>query len=210
MGDAHADDPPGTDPAGASIRAPFASIPRAAGDRITATTAAVLWAAARKMAGELDAAMRARGGAPVEGVRPDPAWEPFVGRWLDRDDAGALRGVVTFSPVAGGHLLLRRVALLAGEFAGHENIMLITPASEGRAAECMYYDTEGYIVLYTATPSADGRGFELESEPVEGAPRYRQTWRFDDPDTLRVAFAFAAAGGGEPEPHSGGALRREA
>jgi hypothetical protein len=198
MGDPRDSGPAAT---AAPRRAAVVRIPAAAGDRLGRASAALIWAGAREMAASL-------GDVAPTSERFAPAWDALVGRWIDRGEGGAIRGIVTFSYVLQGHMLLRRGALVPQDQSLHEDLMLVTPASDGRGAECMYYDSEGYVVTYGATWTDDGRGLDLVSEPEAGAPSYRQAWRFDDPDTLRVAFDFAKAGGGDLLHHAEGLLHR--
>jgi len=188
--------------AAAPRRAAVVRIPAAAGDRLGRAGAALVWGAARAMATSLGSAA-----APASS-RFAPPWDALVGRWIDRGEGGAIRGIVTFAYALDGQMLVRRGALVPQEQGLHADLMLITPAPDGRGADGLYHDSEGHVIAYAATWTDDGRGLDLVSEPEAGAPSYRQAWRFDDPDTLRVAFDFAAAGGGALARHAEGVLRR--
>jgi hypothetical protein len=208
MGGDHAEIPvEAAAPLFAPRRAAVVRIPPAAGDRMSPACAAVVWAAARKMAAELGASVPARADSDEAAIHAAVGWQALLGRWIDEGDDGAIRGIVTFSTAPDGRMLVRRGALLTGAGATHEDLMLITPEADGRGADCMYQDSEGHVIQYTATWT-DGRGLELASVPDAAAPRYRQSWSFDDADTLRVVFEFARAGGGELMRHSEGRLRR--
>ena len=186
---------------GATERGAVVRIPPAAGDRMAPACAAVVWAAARKMAAELDA-------STGRSALPTGAWDAFLGRWADPEAGGGVGGVVTFSAALDGRMLVRRGAVMPSGGAGHEDLMLITPEADGSGADCMYQDSEGHVIQYAATWTDDGRGLELASVPSEDSPRYRQSWRLADADTLHVSFEFAPAGGAELAQYSQGALRR--
>ena len=188
-------------PAVATRRAAVVRIPPAAGDRMSPACAAVVWAAARRMAAEVAAAAQ-------ESVAAPAGWEALLGRWVDKDDDGAIRGIVSFTAALGGRMVVRRGALVPRGGATHEDLMLITPEGDARGADCMYQDSAGHVIQYAATWTDGGRGLELASASGADEPRYRQTWRLDDPDTLHVTFEFAPAGGGPLQRHSEGPLKR--
>jgi len=181
-------------------RAAVVRIPSATGDRLSPASAAVIWAGARDMAAQVL-------GPGRESVTAPAGWEAFLGRWVDKDKDGAIRGIVSFTAALEGRMVVRRGALVA-RGARHEDLMLITPAEDGRGAECMYMDSAGYAIRYLATWTDGGRCLELASDSDAGEPRYRLTWRFDDPDTMRVTFELAPAGDGPLVRYAEGPLRR--
>jgi len=182
-------------------RAAIVRIPEVAGDSVGPAAAAVLWAAARKMAAKVS-------GAGQDPVTAPAGWNDLLGRWVDKDDDGAIRGIVSFTAALGGRMLVRRGALVPRGGATHEDLMLITLDKDGRGARCLYQDSAGYLIDYVATWMDGGRGLELASVSGADEPRYRQAWRFDDPDTLHVTFEFAPPGGGPLVRHSEGPLKR--
>jgi hypothetical protein len=182
-------------------RAAVVRIPATAGERPGPAAAALLWSAARGMAAALGDE------APASSCFA-PAWDALAGRWIDRGEGGEIRGVVTFTYALKGQMLVRRGALVPQGLSLHEDLMLITPAADGRGAECLYHDSEGHVIAYAAAWTDDGRGLELVSEADAGASSYRLAWRFDDPDTLRVAFDVTVAGSGATVRCAEGLLRR--
>jgi len=188
---------------------------------MSAAGAAVIWAAALGLASAVSTQPAERSRRErLPGERPPPAfapqWDAFVGRWRGEGDGLPWHGVggaAIFAYELDGRVLTRRSVVDYPGEAGregvhHEDLIQVYPAPGGIDAEAMYYDNEGHVIHYAATWTSDARTLVLQSLSEEDAPRYRQTWRFEDDDTLRLDFDVAGPGSAEFTHCASGTLRR--
>lgn len=74
----------------------------------------------------------------------------------------------------------------------HDDLMVIY-ASDGDGVRADYYDNEGHVIRYSVTVSAAGEAFFV-SDIVQGAPRFRLSYKLGSDDLLKGEFAIAPPG----------------
>jgi hypothetical protein len=185
-------------------RQPLARIPPVRGV-VNPAAAELLWAAALGLAKAIRADSR---GDAASAIEFGSEWDTLVGRWFGDADMPDAFACATFRYELGGRVLTRRgLAREPGTGARHEDLMTIYPAADGSGAEAMYHDRDGHVIHYVATWSDDRRSLVMLSVPEPDAPRYRLTWRLDEPDTLETCLEIAPDGDAFAR-HSGGMLAR--
>ena len=187
----------------------------AGGPAEAAVKAAVLWAAALRMAGDVAArSPSAAPRAPGERASQDfaPAWDALLGRWLGEADgpASAAEGLVaTFDyELDGGVLTHRAQASAPPGVTPYEVLMTFFPRPGGREADAVRFDNSGQALDLAGAWSADGRNLEMSSQPQADEPCWRLTWHFVDHDIVDTRLETAAAGTDAFLLHERGTLRR--
>jgi len=130
------------------------------------------------------------------------AMQALVGQW-DGDLGGqpgqATGGSFTITPELQGHALVRRSF---AEFPAtkdrpalrHDDLTIVYQGAAGSAPRATYYDSEGHVIEYAVTASADGRRIEWLSAVKPGEPRFRFTYIFISPTAMKVRFEIAPPG----------------
>ncbi len=143
-----------------------------------------------------------------------PEWNQLVGEWKGVGSGAPGEGVggSTFRFELDGHVLVRRSFNDTPEADGrpaahHEDLLVLTPASDGARASAVYFDNEGHVIRYDAAWSAGGSALTFTSVDGGPGPRFRLTYAFPSPDEAKVTFEVAPPGG-EFRPYVGGVLRR--
>ncbi len=77
----------------------------------------------------------------------------------------------------------------------HDDLMVIYAASGG-TVRADYYDSEGHIIRYAVQSPAPGEAV-LVSDPADGAPRFRLTYKLASPGVLKGTFEIAPPGAGD-------------
>src|SRR5947209_4951221 len=102
------------------------------------------------------------GAAPKDD--PWAAYRFLVGEWVGEGGGrpGQGAGQCSFAFELQGKVLVRRnraeFPAAAGRPASvHEDLMVIYPAAGGKAGKAVYFESEGHVIHYTASPSEDGR-----------------------------------------------------
>jgi hypothetical protein len=175
--------------------------------RISCCLVALLAIAAATFA----AAPEKSGSAPQLG----PQWGRLVGEWAGDSGGqpGQGEGGASFRFELQDHFLVRRSwARLTAPDAratSHEDLLVISPGASGAEARAMYWDSEGHMIAYMATWSADGSTVTFLSEASPGAPRFRLVYSGLLTDAPTVSFAVAPPGSPETfRTHVSGRLHR--
>jgi hypothetical protein len=78
--------------------------------------------------------------------------------------------------------------------------MVLYRESDNAPPTALYVDSEGHVIHYSVTTSADKKTIEFLSEVSPSSPRYRLTYTKTGSDTLTVRFEIAPPG--KPEAFS--------
>ena len=73
---------------------------------------------------------------------------------------------------------------------------MVLYATEAGEIHADYYDSEGHVIPYAGTVASAGQ-LSLVSEPVNGAPRFRLSYKLNPDGTLDGHFDVAAPGNPE-------------
>lgn len=129
------------------------------------------------------------------------AWQFMQGKWVGEgsSELGAGSGYFTFMPDLQNKAWMRRNV---SEYPAtkdrpkyvHEDIMIVYFEPALNQTRAFYYDTEGHVILYTATWSADGRTITFLSDPITTSPRFRLTYIRSDSDHMSLTLEMAQAG----------------
>jgi hypothetical protein len=142
-------------------------------------------------------------------AEPAPAWkalQALVGEWKSTSGGGepgqATAGGFTFTRDLQDKVIVRKsftafAATKERPAFRHDDLTVITAGETGAAPRAIYFDSEGHTIEYAVTASADGRQIVCLSAVQAGAPRFRFTYTFTAPDTLKVSFGIAPPG--EPD-----------
>lgn len=139
---------------------------------------------------------------------PQPArhddWSAFallLGEWSGEGggDPGQGSGSFTFRPELDGRILLRAnyadyPATAERPAFSHQDLMVVYRNAGDPRLRAIYFDSEGHVIQYAVTASADGDTVQFLSDVSPAAPTYRLTYTRKGPDTLAVTFDIAPAG----------------
>ena len=127
---------------------------------------------------------------------PFAEWKPLLGQWdaVGGGAPGAGVGGFSFAPDLGGKILVRRnhsdyPATKDTPATTHEDLMIVY--AEAGAVRAAYFDNEGHVIRYGATPG-DNR-MVLLSEPGPG-PRFRLTYDWSTAADLHILFEISPPG----------------
>lgn len=142
--------------------------------------------------------------APAQTASPSTgdAWkamQSLIGQWdgdLSGQPAQATGGSFVITPDLQGHALVRRSF---AEFPAskdrpairHDDLTIVYQGAPGEAPRATYYDSEGHVIEYAVTASADGNRIEWFSAIRPGEPRFRFTYTFTSPTAMKVRFEIA-------------------
>jgi hypothetical protein len=123
-------------------------------------------------------------------------------------------GGFTITAELQGQVLVRRsftefAASAARPAFRHDDL---TVYSAGEAPRAIYFDSEGHTIEYASiTVSADGKQIVCVSAVKPNEPRFRFTYTFTSPDSMKVGFDIAMPGAPEQfGNHVGGVVHRVA
>lgn len=131
---------------------------------------------------------------------PSPRWDGLqflLGTWTAAGGTqlGTAEGGTTFAEELDGQIITRRnfAIYTGGAAAGtrHDDLLIVYRDTPEAAPHAIYFDSEGHVIRYTITTSADTAAFQ--SDPSQPGPRYRLTYRRAG-DALSGVFAVAAPG----------------
>jgi len=150
---------------------------------------------------------------------PD-VWGPYkflVDTWTaeGHGEPGKGNGAFTFRFELQGKILVRRNHL---EFTAtpqrpaftHEDLLVVYRDAGTTPNRAIYFDSEGFVIHYTATFSAEGKALTFLSDASPQAPHQRLTYVQNGDGTLKVKFELAPPG--KPEAfvtHVEGIAHRE-
>ena len=133
------------------------------------------------------------------------AWKFLQGKWVGEgsNETAQGSGYATFEPDLQHKVWVRRNH---AEYPGangspaqvHDDLMIIYFDSPSGHTRAFYCDSEGHIIHYTASFSADGKQLVFLGDPSPGGPRYRLTYVLTAPDRMTVELDMAQS----VAPHS--------
>ncbi len=126
----------------------------------------------------------------------------LVGHWSSQapgkvmETGGSSTGEISFTPEAGGSVLLRKdhVSLYDASgkaTGGFDIIMMIYPEAGDLHAD---YADGDHIIHYTSAKIDPGHAVTLTSAPSPTAPTFRLSYALSSPKVLDIAFAMAPPG----------------
>jgi len=131
-------------------------------------------------------------------------WGPYeflVGMWTaeGHGEPGEGKGAFSFRLELQGKVLVRRNRL---EFPAtpqrpaftHEDLLVVYRDADPTPNRAIYFDSEGYVIHYTATFSEEGKVLTFLSDASPQAPRQRLTYVQNGDGTLKVKFEIAPPG----------------
>jgi len=131
-------------------------------------------------------------------------WGPYeflVGTWTaeGHGEPGEGKGAFSFRLELQGKVLVRRNRL---EFPAtpqrpaftHEDLLVVYRDADPTPNRAIYFDSEGYVIHYTATFSEEGKVLTFLSDASPQAPRQRLTYVQNGDGTLKVKFEIAPPG----------------
>jgi len=141
-------------------------------------------------------------GLPAAAADPDP-WEDYrflVGDWSGEGKGapGAGKGQFSIRPDLQGKVLVRKhkaeVAAAGGRPASvHEDLMVIHAGGAGKGPRAVYFDSEGHVIHYALTLSADKQTVTFLSDATADQPRFRLSYTQQKEGKLAIKFEIAPA-----------------
>jgi hypothetical protein len=137
------------------------------------------------------------------------------GEWLGEkgviaDTGGTSRGRSSFTPQAGGGVLLRRdhadLFDAAGKPTGGFDLIMMIYAEGGTVHAD--YDDGDHVIHYASAVITPGRSVEFDTAPSAPGPAFRLTYRLSDPNTLAVQFEIRPPGAPAFQPIATGSQVR--
>jgi len=158
--------------------------------------------------------------AAAQQTKETDVWAPYrflVGTWTaeGHGEPGKGEGTFSFRLELQGKVLVRRNQLAfpatpQRPAITHEDLLVVYRDSGSPGYRAIYFDSEGYVIHYTATFSGEGKALIFLSDASPGAPRQRLTYVQNGDGSLTVKFEIAPPG--KPEAfvtHVEGVARRK-
>jgi len=134
---------------------------------------------------------------PADPVRA--ALDQLAGEWtgIDTGTPGEATGGFSFRADLQGQVIIRRnyanyPATKDRSAFRHDDLMVFHHEGTQSPWRADYYDNEGHVIRYIVT--SDAGKLVCVSEPSPDAPRFRFTYTFDGPQTLKLKFEIASPG----------------
>jgi hypothetical protein len=159
--------------------------------------------------------------AAAQQTKAPDVWGPYnflVGTWTaeGHGEPGKGEGEFSFQFELRDKILVRRNRL---DFPAtpqrpaftHEDLLVVYRDAGATPNRAIYFDSEGFVIHYTATFSKDGKVLTFLSNASPQAARQRLTYVRNEDGTLKVKFELAPPG--KPEAfvtHVEGIARRKA
>jgi len=132
------------------------------------------------------------------------AWASFeylIGDWVGEGEGqpGQGTGGFTFLPDLQDHILVRKSfaaypATKDRPAFRHDDLIVVYKDSESLPPRAVYFDSEGHVIHYSVTVSADHKTVEFVSDTLPSSPRYRLTYFMTGGDALTLKFEIAPPG----------------
>jgi len=132
------------------------------------------------------------------------AWAPFeylIGDWVGEGGGqpGQGTGGFTFLPDLQSHILVRKNHASYPPTKDrpaftHDDLMVVYKDPENTPPRAVYFDSEGHVIHYSVTVSADHKTIEFVSEAPPSSPKYRLTYFMTGSDALTLKFEIAPPG----------------
>lgn len=139
----------------------------------------------------------------VPNIRADEDhWADFrflMGSWVSEAKPEQGSGSFSLEPDLEGNVLVRRNSAQVptgkqGEFAKHEDLMVIYPARGAKQFRASYFDSEGHVIHYGVSPLPGDKGLVFLSESAAAGPRFRLTYTKLAGDKVSTSFEIALPG----------------
>lgn len=125
-------------------------------------------------------------------------WKFLQGKWVGEgyNETTQGSGYATFEPDLQNKVWVRRNH---AEYPGtngssaqvHDDLMIIYFDRSANHTRAFYTDSEGHVIHYTASVSADGKQLVFLGDPSPSGPRYRLTYIITAPDRMTVELDMA-------------------
>lgn len=125
-------------------------------------------------------------------------WSFLLGEWVAGEGGGvpgkASNGYFSLLPELDGKVLVRKnhseYATANGKPAvAHDDLMTIY--QDSGVTKALYNDSEGHVIHYNVSFSADKKRLVFLSDHIAGQPAYRLTYENLEPDAVNVVFEIA-------------------
>ena len=129
------------------------------------------------------------------------AFEYLLGDWVGEGGGqpGQGAGEFSFHPDLQNHILVRKNYAAyppTKDRPGfrHDDLMVVYRESNNAPPKAIYFDSEGHVIHYSVTASADSKTIQFVSEVLPSSPRYRLTYARTGSDSLTLKFEIAPPG----------------
>jgi hypothetical protein len=137
----------------------------------------------------------------IPALAEDDAWADyrfFMGEWVGEGvgQPGHASGGFTLTPDLQGKVLVRRSRAVYPAAGGrqastHDDLMVIYRQERGKLVKASYFDSEGHVISYSVSVSADKTGVVFLSDAQPSNPHFRLTYTKGKADTLSIKFEIA-------------------
>ena len=136
-----------------------------------------------------------------EATKAWAAFEYLLGDWVGEGGGqpGQGSGGFSFLPDLQAHILVRKnhaayPATKDRPAFTHDDLMVVYKDPENAPPRAIYFDSEGHVIHYAVTVSADRKRIEFVSEASPSGPRYRLTYLMTGADALNLKFEMTLPG----------------
>ena len=142
--------------------------------------------------------------AAAQQTKAPDVWAPYkflVGNWTaeGHGEPGEGKGAFSFQLELQGKILVRKnhlsfPATQQRPAFTHEDLLVVYRDADKTPNQAIYFDSEGFVIHYTATFSEDGKVLTFLSNAMPNAPRQRLTYVRNGDGTIKVKFELAPPG----------------
>jgi hypothetical protein len=136
-----------------------------------------------------------------QATNPWSKWDYLLGEWIGdgKGDPGEAKGWFTLKTDLDKNVLVRTnhaeyPATKNRPAAIHEDLMIVYAGNNGASAKAIYFDNEKHIINYTVSYNDAENAIVLTSDVMEGAPRFRFTYKKIDDKNIKTVFEIAPPG----------------
>jgi len=127
--------------------------------------------------------------------------DPLIGDWVGEGGGqpGQGAGEFSFHPDLQNRILVRKnyaayPATKDRPAFTHDDLTVIYRESDNAPLKAIYFDSEGHVIHYSVTASADQKRIEFVSDVLASSPRFRLTYVMTGSDTVTIKFEIAPPG----------------